>query len=232
MLVFIVILTTASALIAGALWGAYGRMPKTVEGFIIALAGGALIVALMLDMIQPATEVAPLIGVVLAIAAGALTFTGLKHLMNRRFTEENGSGLALAVTLDGIPENLALGTVLIGAAPTEVLSLAAAIFLSNLPEAAGGTKEMTESGLSRHKAVGLWVAVAVLLSLAALAGYLLLDGMPDAALALVRCFAAGAVVASLAITVFPDAFRKDHLLSGIAVATGLILATVLRELGG
>ena len=45
MLVVLVILVTAAALVLGAVWGAYGRMPKTVEGYIIALAGGAFTIA-------------------------------------------------------------------------------------------------------------------------------------------------------------------------------------------
>ena len=58
----------------------------------------------------------------------------------------SGVGLALlaAVTLDGVPENLALGVSLVGGLS---LSLLVAIFFSNLPEALVGAVAMRESGL-------------------------------------------------------------------------------------
>ncbi len=51
-------------------------------------------------------------------------------------------------------------------------------------------------------------------------------------LAATRCFAAGAVVASLATEVFPKAYRKDHHLAGVATVLGLVLAVLLASLGG
>ena len=59
---------------------------------------------------------------------------------------------------------------------------------------------------------------------AALLGYYALADVSDTTLSFISCFAAGAVAASLAIEVFPQAFREDHKLSGIAAALGLILA--------
>ncbi len=58
-----------------------------------------------------------------------------------------------AITLDGIPENLALGVALIGAGPLQVASLSGSIFLSNLPEAAEGAQEMA-NGRSKLKVLG------------------------------------------------------------------------------
>ena len=109
-------------------------------------------------------------------------------------------------------------------------SLSGSIFLSNLPEAAGGAQQMAQHR-SRLKVLGLWAATALLLSAAALAGNLLLAGVPDAALGLVRCVAGGAVVASLASEVFPKAFKEDSYTTGIATAIGLVLAIALDQLG-
>jgi ZIP family zinc transporter len=64
------------------------------------------------------------------------------------------------VTLDGVPENLALGVSLVGGAS---LSLLVAIFFSNLPEALVGAVAMRESGLRSRTVVLTWVACAVLL---------------------------------------------------------------------
>ena len=64
----------------------------------------------------------------------------------------------------------------------------------------------------------------MLLPVAALAGNLLLAGVQTAVLALVRCFAGGAALASLAAEVFPKSFKEDSFTTRIAAATGLILA--------
>ncbi|GAA1795754.1 hypothetical protein GCM10009795_046520 [Nocardioides hankookensis] len=128
------------------------------------------------------------------------------------------------------PENLALGVALIGAGPLQVASLSGSIFLSNLPEAAGGAQEMAQ-GRSKPKVLGLWTATALLLSAAALAGNLLFTGLPQEALDLIRCVAGGAAVASLATEVFPKAFKEESCLTGIATAIGLVLAIGLAHLG-
>lgn len=232
MTVFLVVLIVSFALLAGALWGAYLHLGDRTEGFIVAMAGGALIVSVMDELIRPSTESAPLWIVVGAVAAGAVVFTGLDVWVKRAVSGAGGFGLLLAVTLDGIPENLALGTALIGAGPLEVAALAGSIFLSNLPEAAGGARTMTSDGMRKAKAVALWAATATLLSAAALGGYFGLEGASDEWIAAIRCFAAGAVTASLATEVFPQAFREDRYWTGIAVTAGLQMALLLGQLGG
>ena len=229
-LTIIVIVVVSAALIAGAAWGIYGSLPKELEGFIVALAGGALIVSTVLELIDPATDVAPLWAVTACVLAGAGAFVGLDVVVKRRFGSDSGGGLLAAITLDGIPENLALGVALIGVAPLQVASLSGSILLSNLPEAAGGARSMAE-GRSHAKVLGLWSATAGLLAAAALAGNILLSGVPDAELGLIRCVAGGAVVASLATEVFPKAFKEEHYATGIAAALGVVLAIALGQLG-
>lgn len=230
LLTLLVIVVVSAALVAGAAWGAYGKLPPELEGFIVALAGGALIVSAVLELIDPATKIAPLWAVAACVLTGAAAFTGLDRLVKRRFGSSSGGGLLAAITLDGIPENLALGVALIGAGPLQVAALSGSIFLSNLPEAAGGAQAMAKK-TSKPKVLGLWTATALLLSAAALAGNLLLAGVPETALALIRCFAGGAVTASLATEVFPQAFKEDSYATGIATALGLVLAIGLDQLG-
>ena len=54
MLMFAVILVVSGALIIGALWGLYGRLPSWLEGNLLALAGGALMISVVIELIQPA----------------------------------------------------------------------------------------------------------------------------------------------------------------------------------
>lgn len=230
MLAVLVILVVSGALIAGAALGVFGLSTR-VEGFIVALAGGALIISAVLELIDPATEVVAVGYVVLAVLGGVGVFTVLDYLVKTRTSGDSGGGLLAAITIDGIPENLALGVALIGTGPLGAAALSGSILLSNLPEAAGGARSMARSGRSTASVLGLWTATAVLLSAAAVVGNVALAGVSDAVLALVRSFAGGAVVGSLAIEVFPKAFREDDYLSGPAVGLGLVLALVLDHLG-
>lgn len=227
----IVILVVSGALLIGATWGIFGPLFKKVEGFLVALAGGALIISAVLELIEPATKQSALWAVFGLVLLGALVFTGLDYLVKQRWGSESGGGLLAAITLDGIPENLALGVALIGAGPLQVAALSGSIFLSNLPEAAGGAKEMTDSGRSNGMALALWGTTALLLSAAALVGNFYLADLPENVLGLIKCFAGGAVVASLATEVFPKAFKKDSYWAGIATAIGLIVALYLNTLG-
>lgn len=230
MLAALVIVTVSAALVAGAVWGIYGTLSRRTEGFVVALAGGALIVSAVLELVDPALDVAPFAAVGGAVLAGAGSFVVLDRWVERRFGSDSGGGLLAAITLDGVPENLALGVALIGAGPLQVAALAGSILLSNLPEAAGGAREMSQDR-SNRAVLTLWTATAVLLSAAAVAGHLLLEGAPDAALGTIQAFAAGAVVASLATTVFPKTFDDDSYAAGIATAIGLVLAVGLDRLG-
>src|SRR5918992_205612 len=77
---------------------------------------------------------------------------------------KEGAGLALlaAVTLDGVPENAALGVTLGGEEASFALLLA--IFASNFPESLVGAAAMHQAGRSRRFAVGIWLVAAVLLA--------------------------------------------------------------------
>ncbi len=228
----LVVVVVSGALLIGAAWGILGKLPDNWEGFLVALAGGALVYSLIAELIQPSIADSSLGTAMIAMTVGAVAFTLLDFLVDEKLGSTGGGGLLLAVTLDGVPENLALGVALIGAAPLEVAALAGSIFLSNLPEAAGGAKEMVSAGQGRARAFALWAAAAALLSGAAIVGNVALEGSSPELLAATRSFAAGAVVASLATEVFPKAYREGHHLAGVATVLGLVLAFVLASLGG
>lgn len=231
MMTIIVILVVSGALLIGAAWGIYGKLPKAVEGFIVALAGGALIISAVLELIKPATEQTNMWLAFTWVFIGAAVFTALDYVLKKKWGSGSGGGLLAAITLDGIPENLALGVALIGAGPLQVAALSGSIFLSNLPEAAGGAKEMAEDEQSNGKVFALWAGTAAILSAAALIGNYFLAGVSQDILLLIKCFAGGAVVASLATEIFPKAFKEDSYMAGIATAIGLILALYLDQLG-
>jgi ZIP family zinc transporter len=232
LMLLVVVLVVSGALVAGAAWGIYGKLPTRVEGFLVALAGGALLLSVTSELIEPSIAKSSVFHAMLGVGAGAIVFAVADYLIDEKWGSNSGGGLLAAITLDGIPENLALGVALIGAGGMEVAALAGSILLSNLPEAAGGARAMTADGRSKGTVMLLWIGTAALLALAAIIGNLALAGVGEGTLAVIRCFAAGAVVASLATEVFPQAFREDRHWAGVATALGVILAFSLRSLAG
>ena len=135
-----------------------------------------------------------------------------------------GLALLAAVTLDGIPENLALGFSLTEEAS---ITLLVAIFASNLPEALVGAIAMRRAGRSRRFAIGIWSGAAVLLTLAVVFGRMVLAGSGEAVLAWPLAIAGGAVIASLADTLMPEAFEHGQPLNAFATALGFFVSFAL-----
>ena len=136
------------------------------------------------------------------------------------------AGLALlaAVTLDGVPENVALGVSL--GEGTGGLALLAAIFVSNLPEALVGAASMKER-MSSPAIIGLWTACAVLLVAAVVLGAGPLSGSEPETISLPLAFAAGAVIASLADTLMPEAYEHGGPAVALSTAAGFVVSYTL-----
>jgi zinc transporter, ZIP family len=109
------------------------------------------------------------------------------------------------------------------------LALLAAIFASNFPEALVGAVAMRSQGRPAGYAVGLWGATAVLLTLAVVVGRQALAAAEPSTLGFPLAFAGGAVLASLADTLMPEAFERGRPVIAFATAAGFYVAFVLAE---
>jgi zinc transporter, ZIP family len=233
-------LAASSALVIGAAIGARWNAPRKVTGVLLAFASGALISALAFELFEEAFELGGAARSGLGLLAGAVTFVSVdtaldRHVAGHPGPEERevvaegargGVGWALlaAVTLDGVPENLALGVSLVEGASVTLL---VAIFFSNLPESLVGAQAMRNEGRSGRIVITTWVACAVLLTLAVILGRAIGGGLGDEVLAVALAFAGGAVLASLADTLMPEAFEHGRPLNAFATAAGFFLSFVL-----
>jgi ZIP family zinc transporter len=233
-------LAASSALVVGSAVGARWSPPKTVTGVLLAFASGALISALAFELFEEAFTMGGALHAGLGLLAGAATFVVCDTLLDRYVTGDSGPeqrevtsagarrgvGLALlaAVTLDGVPENLALGVSLVSGAS---LSLLVAIFFSNLPESLVGAVSMRESGMSPRTVMSTWVACAVLLAAAVVLGRATAGALSEEVLGVALAFAGGAVLASLADTLMPEAFEHGRPFNAFATAAGFFLSFVL-----
>jgi ZIP family zinc transporter len=172
--------------------------------------------------------------------AGSFTFFVGDALIDRMGGEDRkdsdgaqaeGSPLAivLGTVLDGIPESAVIG---LGLLQGEGVSAAfvVAVFVSNVPEAIAATSGLAQSGWAGRKIIGLWVGVAIVSGLAALAGYAFLDGAGPAVIAFVLSFAGGAVLTMLADTMMPEAFQHGGRLTGVVTTFGFVVAFALSVL--
>ena len=88
-----VVAIVSGALIVGALWGVYGKLNGRVEGFIVALAGGALLLSLVTELIEPTIEKSTTTTAVLGVAVGAVLFTVIDYLIDEKWGSNSGGGL-------------------------------------------------------------------------------------------------------------------------------------------
>jgi ZIP family zinc transporter len=230
----------SSALVIGSVIGSYWQAPKQFTGVLLAFASGALISALAIELFGEAFELGGPLASGLGLLAGAAVFVVSDALLDRYVAghpgaderETTGGGAArgvgwallAAVALDGVPENLALGVSLVDDAS---LTLLVAIFVSNLPESLVGAAAMREEGRSPRFSISIWVACAIVLAVAVVAGRALAGGLSDQTLAVALAFAGGAVVASLADTLMPEAFEHGRPYNAFATAAGFFVSFVL-----
>ena len=241
----------SSGLVLGSIVGTKIRIPERVLAFLLAFASGSLITALAFELFEDAYDKSGAWVAGLGFIAGATVFVVASSWVDRwasagtpgpeppkvekeaatpdpaprsRLSPSAGFALLAAVTLDGIPENIALGISLGEEAGGAALLLA--IFASNFPEAVVGSAAMRSSGRSSPFAIGIWIATGVLLTASVVVGKVLFP--PEAgAVSIPLAFAGGAVIASLADTLMPEAFEHGRPLNSFATAAGFFVSFVL-----
>ena len=226
-------LAASSALVIGAVAGAYWSPPRPLLAAALAFASGALMSALAFDLFEESFRASGAWLSGIGLLGGAVSFVVADVLLERYIVGGGSSVSAFAllagVTLDGIPENIALGVALVEATGSGALALLVAIFASNLPEALGGAVGMRQQGRSKVFAIGVWTATAVLLAAAVVIGNSALKGVSEEPLAVMLSFAGGAVLASLADTLMPDAYREGGPLVAFATAAGFLLSFLVSQ---
>ena len=215
----------SAALIAGAALGSFWNPPDHVTAVAIAFAGGALVSALAFELFAEADRLGGVWYSAGGMIAGATAFIAVdgRLVSGMRGSAVAGALLAAAV-FDGVPENLALGVTLIDGAS---LALLVAIVANNLPEALGSAVAMRKEGRSRAYVLGIWSAAGVLLAGSVVAGRFALEGTSGRTLAVLLGFAAGAILAALANTFFPQAFKEGGPYVAFASVAGFLLSYIV-----
>lgn len=250
-------LIASASLTLGALAGRWLRLPKRVLAGMLAFAAGALVTALTFELFEESYEQGGIWRAAGALMVGAVVFTLISQRLDRMaegdHEEDHGSekldpeaaasdvpassasvtgaaGLALlaAVTLDGVPESVALGVAI--SEGSGGIALLAAIFVSNFPEALVGSASMRAQGRSTAFILGTWTFIAVVLTFTVVLGAGPLSTASPETLSLPLAFAAGALLASLADTVMPEAYEQGGPTVALSTAAGFVASFVLSTI--
>ncbi|MEO5634409.1 ZIP family zinc transporter, partial [Gaiella sp.] len=174
------------SLLIGAAAGYYAKLPSRLIGLVMGFGAGVLISALSFDLTREAYTRGGRDAVAVGLVAGGLVFFAGDWLIDRRGGEHRkrsggqqadgaASAIVLGALLDGIPESAAIGVSLVEGKGVGI-AFVAAVFLSNVPEAASAATGMAKAGKTATYVFGLWGGVLAASTVAAALGYLLLGG--------------------------------------------------------
>lgn len=231
-------LAAAAGLVIGAVAAALLDLPRRLVALVMAFGSGALISAVAFDLASEAHARGGTGLFAAGVAIGAVVYFAGNRLLNRlggppkepaaegTIGPTSGPAIVLGALLDGVPESIILGASLIGG-DTIGVSFLVAVFLSNVPEAIAGTRDLRDEGHSRRWILFLWIGVAIGLAFVAGLANGLMGGMTDEPLGVVQAFAAGAILVLLADTLMPEAFENGGDLVGLATTLGFAVAFLL-----
>jgi ZIP family zinc transporter len=218
-------LLAASSLVVGAVAAEQFHPTPEFVGATMGFGAGALVAAVAYELI-PNERVSDF-AIWCWFGAGAIVFYGIDGVLERRATSGSSAGqaIALGALLDGIPESMVLGiSVAVGGSVS--VGFLVAVFVSNIPESLASTAEMRATHDARW-VYRLWIAIAVVSSIAAGLGYAVANSMSNVDGRYIQAAAAGAVLTMLADTMMPEAFEKGGRSVALLTALGFAIAAWL-----
>lgn len=207
-------LIASSALVIGGAVGAYVAVPATISGVLLAFASGSLISALCFELFPDAFELGGATRAGLGLLAGGATFVLANTWLDRRVAgsakkqqTEKVADAADSADGDGLPAT--------GGAVG--FALLAAVTLDGA------------QGRPGTYAIAIWSICGLVLALAVVLGRAALSGAGEATLSVCLAFAGGAVLASLADTLMPEAFEHGRPWNSFATGVGFFLSFMLAR---
>ena len=245
-------LLVGASLLAGALLAARFRLPERAAALVTSFGGGVMLAAIALELVPEADDEAGALLTAAGLIAGALVYVVGDLLLDRDADARKmrraghmaaagrdmdmpkpkksgevmrGESIAVGLTVDGVPESLALGLTI---AEGEVgVTLLAGIVIGNVVEAYGAAQPILAGGGSRGFAVRLLGGIGLLLAVVVILGGTALSDLSDKIVGTTEAVAAGAVLAVISIAIVPHAFDEVKRDVAIALVLGFIAGYLL-----
>jgi ZIP family zinc transporter len=220
------------SLVVGALVAAFTEMHARITAAVTVFGGGALLAAVAFDVMPSADEHAGLWWTSAGVVAGMGIFVVADWLVERSKGSDAGEGevargeaIAVGLFVDGVPESAALGLSIVEG--DAALALLAGIVISNLSEGYGAGQPIVAGGRSRGFELALLGAIALALAVATAAGSLLPADTPGRLVGTGEAVAAGAIIATVAAAIVPDAYGKVGRLAPVVLVLGFVTGYLL-----
>jgi zinc transporter, ZIP family len=208
------------ALVIGAIFGYYFKIPPKMVACIMAFGSGVLLSAVSFELLDEAYQLGGPLHLAAGFMIGAIIFTltnlylarkGAKHRKRSRRPEDfEGNGVAIAAgsVIDGIPESIAIGLTMIGGMGVSTATLVA-VFLSNIPEGLSSSAGMKSDGWKATQVFSLWLAISLSTALASILGYTVFQYLPEQITAVALAIAAGGILAYVGGYHDPGGLQSD-----------------------
>ena len=213
---------------AGGLIARYVNFSNRQTLFFTAFGAGILISAAIFGMVLEAEKTLGTIMTLSAFVAGSIVFTIADVIAER---EGGGAGILLGISLDTIPESLALGASIAGGAGFVIALL---IGIQNVPEGIASFREMTSGKRtafrgSKRKALIAIGFVSVMPIFLGLVGLFFMQGM-QFVIALTLAISAGGIFYMLFYDMIPKAHKERNWLPTFGAVLGFIIGFALIRL--
>lgn len=244
-------LAVGASLVAGAVTASLVKLPERIAATLTAFGGGILFSAVALELVPEADAEAGVALTAAGLIAGTLVYVGIDAWLSRDEDRKmlrraghaaaagrsmdmsakgpseaaRGESIAAGLTVDGIPESIALGLTI---AEGELgLALLVGILLGNIVESYGAAQPIIAGGHSRRFAIGLLGLIGLALAIATfLGGTVLADASPEF-VGTAQAVAAGAVLAVVSIAIVPHAFAEVSRTVATATVLGFVVGYLL-----
>jgi zinc transporter, ZIP family len=220
---------------------ALGERAAALRPLLWGLAGGLMGVASIVGLLEPALDEGSAAVVLGGLLAGVLFLLASRRVLEGRDVHVGklrGAGVRRSLLVLGVlfvhslPEGFAIGTAFASEREGLGLFIVLAIALQNVPEGTASAIPMQQAGFPAWQQ--FWAAVATSLPqpLGAVVAYLLVEQI-QALLPFSFAFAAGAMLALVALELVPQAFRARTWRSALAgAAAGAVAMLALSAVVG
>lgn len=204
-----------------------GELKQEVQHGIVGFGGGILVAAVAFALAPKGIENLNVFVMAALAAFGGIAFFGLDELLMR-----HGGSKAqfLAMLMDFVPEAIALGA-LFAHEPRLGLMLAVLIGAQNLPEGFNAYRELTQARSTSRSALVSLFLVGFLGPLAALLGYILLQGHPQVTAGMMT-FAAGGILYLVFQVIAPLSKMQRHWAPPLGAVMGFVVGMIGAKLLG